>query len=86
MISLTLIDGYAFANAASVARSDANSTGDELQWAKVIVVAFCAFGVAEPPVFADVAPAVIPATRITSAVTLRNETRAPLTIASLDGG
>ena len=39
-MSLTVMDGYALPNAASVARSDASSTGDEFQWASVIVVAF----------------------------------------------
>ena len=40
LISLTLIDGFARLNAASVARSEASSTGDELQWAMLIVVFF----------------------------------------------
>ena len=37
---MTLIDGFALPNAASVALSEASSTGDELQWAMVIVVFF----------------------------------------------
>src|SRR5438477_6849537 len=83
LISLTLIDGNARPNAARVARSDASSTGDELQCARVIVVFCCTLGAVARPVVADEPPAVTPAARTTSAMTVRNETRAPLTTASL---
>src|SRR3954454_16956943 len=83
LISLTLMLLCDRSNAASVARIDASSTGDELQCAKVIVVVFPAFGVAAPPVLAEEPPAVTPATRTTSAMTVRNETCTPLTVPSL---
>src|SRR5262245_21098706 len=75
LISLTLMLGCDRSNAASVARIDASSTGDELQCANVMVVAFWALAC---PDLAEVAPAAIPATRTTSTSTDTNETRIPL--------
>src|SRR4051794_14075 len=62
LISLTLIDGLRLSNALMVARTPFSSTGEELQWASVIVVFLAAVARSAPPVIAAVEPAAAPTT------------------------